>query len=264
MPKKPVEPPPMLPLACASDSPGAPGTGAESLLPALYRDGHVAAAVYSISAGRARVAVAPRELQPIVLPGGRALAIVSWFDYRDTSLGPYQELAVGIVVGSRRGLAPSLGLDLLSNNPDTGAWLLALPVSSALACQGGVELFGYPKTLCELRVEYSSKSCRGTVHGRSTPILGVSFHLGWGPKFPVRWLVTYSRKDGHLLRTRVKTRWQVTLCSGRGTSVEVKNPHHPLCQTLQQLELPNRPLFVLHGSQFSATLNEGERISAIR
>lgn len=229
------------------------------LLPAIYRDGRVMTAVYAIPFEAARAAVAPPELHPILLPAERAVAVVSWFDYRDTTLGPYHELGIGVVVSTRRRPAAAV-MDLMSSRPETGAWLVALPVSSALACRGGVEQFGYPKTVCDLSVQYSTSNCLAIVQQDSTPVLSLSLPLGRGPRFPVRTLVTYSRKDGHLLRTRIETRWNVTVCSGRATSLELHNPQYSLCQALQQLALPNKPLFVLHGDAFRATLTAGERV----
>ncbi len=228
-----------------------------SLLPAIYSDGRAATAVYSISPDRARAAVKPHELHPIELPGRRSIAVVSSFDYVETTLGPYRELAIGVVVSPNKHLGPPRGLDLLKPHPETGAWLLALPVSSKLACRGGVELFGYPKTECDLHVEHSSRKCVCLVEENSREIFKATFGLGWGPQFPVRSFVTYTEKGGRLLRTRVETQWRVTLCSGRGTTLEVANSSHPVCQAVQQLSLPNKPLFVLHGNQFRAILSAG-------
>ncbi len=233
-----------------------------SLLPAIYRDGRGVTAVYAISPEQARNAVMPRNLHPTVLPGQRALAVVSWFDYFDSTLGPYRELAVGVVVSPHRSFGLSSGFDLMSSNPETGAWLLSLPVSTGLACRGGVEIFGYPKIICNFGVEYLSRRCLVTVESESTAILWASFPLGWGPKIPVRWLVTYSEKDGQLLKARIEAHWQVTLSSGRGTSLQIRDPHHPLSQALQQLALPPKPLFVLHGDRFRAILSAGERVPA--
>ena len=231
-----------------------------SLLPAVYRNGRVATGVYAISPERARAAVKPPELHPIELPGHRAIAVVCCFDYLETSLGPYRELAIGVVVSPRRRTGPPRGLDLLSPHPDTGAWLLTLPVSSQLACRGGVELFGYPKMVSELRVEHPSKQCTCVVEDNSQQVFKAAFRLGWGPQFPVRSFVTYTQKDGQLLRTRVETQWRVTLSSGRGTTLEVANSSHPVCRAVHELALPNRPLFVLHGDQFEAILRPAEPI----
>jgi hypothetical protein len=226
-----------------------------SMLPAVYRDGRVATAVYAISPERARAAVGPRELHPIELPGRRSIAIVCCFDYLDTTLGPYRELAIGVVVSPNRRLGPPRGLDLISGDPDTGAWLLALPVSSELARRGGVELFGYPKTLCDLHVEQLSTQCSCIVEEDNTRIFAATFPLSWGPRFPVRCFVTYSEQDGRLLKTRVETQWRVTLASGRGMALAVTNSPHPVCQAVHQLGLPNKPLFVLHGDHFRAILS---------
>lgn len=202
----------------------------------------------------------PAELHPVELPGRRALAIVCSFDYFDTSLGPYRELALGIVVSTHRRLGLLNAFDLLSTSPLTGAWLLALPVTSDLACRGGIAAFGYPKSLCEISVERSSHHCRVFVKDAGYEVLRLFLPLGWGPKATVRRLVTYSQIDGQIIRTRIETQWRVTLSYGRAARLEISNQQHPLAVAAGQLALPNSPLFVLHGGQFRAILKPGERI----
>ncbi len=231
-----------------------------SMLPGIYRDGRVAAAVFVIPFDRARRAVTPPDLYPIALPGKRAFAVLCSFDYLDTTLGPYRELAIGVVASTEHRLGALRALDLLSAKTNTGAWVLALPVTSELACRGGIELFGYPKTTCGIDVEHSSSSCSTLVRDSADTIIRMSLPLGRGPKLPVRSLVTYAQRNGQLLRMRAETQWRVTVCSGRGARIEAQTPQHPLCRTLQQLELPNSPLFVLHGDRFRAILRAGERV----
>ena len=231
----------------------------DSMLPAIYRDGRVAAAVFPVSLTRARELV-PTELHPIELPRSRGLAVLCSFDYVDSTLGPYREFGVGIVVSSRRRFGSWQALDLISANPTTGAWLLALPVTSELACRGGVELFGYPKSVCSIDVQYSFNSCSVIVEENPAQTIRMTLPLRWGPRFPVRRLVTYSRKSGHLLRVRVETEWRVALCSGSGAQLELADAEHGLPQLIRRLELPRSPLFVLHGDRFRAILRAGERV----
>jgi len=245
-----------------AEDPTTSGTSAgeqESLLPAHFR-GRVAAAVFNIPLENARQSIGGDTLRPVQLPGRRSLAVLSIFEYFESPLGPYNEVSVGIVVQSKVGFGPFSALDLLSSRPDTGAWMLEMPVTSEKARRYGVELFGYPKTVASIDVQYSSNICLATVHEDHRPLLRVRLRCRRGLKLPVPWLVTYSQKSAEVLRTRIKTEWKVTLAPGAGSQFEITALDHPLSQKLLGLGLSKSPLIVLHGDRFSAILPAGERI----
>ena len=245
--------PPLSGIERGVDAPGL-------VLPAHFGDGRVAAAVFPIAYDRARELVSSPRLQPVQVFGGKALAVVCTFEYFDSPLGPYRELALGIVANCGPNHGPLSTLDLLSPRPNTGCWMLALPVTNETARQYGIELFGYPKTLASITVDHSSAACTTSVHDEGDLVLRAHIPLGMGPKIPVPCLVTYTTCAGDLLRTRIKTRWWVTLSRGGRATVEIGNLAHPLAQTLLQMNLPQSPLIVLHGERFRAILPAGERI----
>jgi hypothetical protein len=230
------------------------------LLPAQFSDGRVVAAVYSIPIECAREAVTPLQLYPIALPGQTALAVLCTFEYPQSSIGPYREFAVGIVVRSKPQSGPFSALDLFSTHPDTGAWMLSMPVTSEIARRYGVELFGFPKFVASIDVERLSSVCTTTVADGSSMLLRATVPLGPGVKMPVPWLVTYTQKASQVLRTRIKTKWWVTLSSGGGTRIEIADCDHPMTARLRALKVSKTPIFVLHGTRFRAILEAGERI----
>ena len=243
---------------------GGSAAGLEGLLLARFADGRVAAAVYTVPIERARAAVLPKQLHPVELPGRRALVLICTFDYLESTLGPYRELAVGVVVRTKPHSGAFSALDLFSTSPDTGAWILSMPVTSETARAYGVELFGFPKTLRSIDVQASTKICTTTVSEAGQRLLMTEVPLARGLKFPVPWLVTYTQKDGAVIRTRIKTKWWVTLSPGSGARIELAQGDHPIARELAQLELSKSPLFVLHGDRLKAILPAGERIEPIR
>jgi len=231
-----------------------------SLLPARFNDGRVVAAVFTIPFERAREAVTPPQLHPVEVPGKKAFAVICTFEYVDSSLGPYREFAVGVVARRGQSSGPLSTLDLFSTRPDTGAWIVAMPVTSEKARRYGVDLFGFPKTLMSVSVQRTSGSCSTAVLDDERPIVTTHVPLEFGPKIPVPWLVTYTSKSGQLLRTRIRTKWWATLSSGAKARVEITDSSHPLAQSLLQLGLPKSPLIVLHGERFRAILPAGEQV----
>ena len=125
-----------------------------------------------------------------------------------------------------------------------------MPVTTEVARHYGFELFGFPKSVESITVERLSRVCTTTVSSDGSVVLRTRVQLRPGLKIPVPWLVTYTQKTDSVLRTRIKTRWWVTLSPGIGSSVEIAQPEHPVALKLLQLRPSKSPLFVLHGERF--------------
>lgn len=235
------------------DSPRNSADPIEQLLPVRYRDGRVVSAFYLIKSSNARRAVACSKLHPVILPGKRSIVVLTLFDYLDTSIGPYREFSIGVLVSP----APRLTTNIISavtGAAALGAWILALPVTSQLACQGGIELFGYPKSLNCIDVQFTHDTCSYSVHDDSGESVAFSCPLKRGPKIWVTRLHTYSELNGQVLRTDIETRWQPAITNGKGARLRIGSEDQPIAAIAASLELPLEPIFLLHGSRFSATL----------
>ncbi|MBI4425289.1 MAG: acetoacetate decarboxylase family protein [Elusimicrobia bacterium] len=125
------------------------GTPAKS--PMFFRDLHMMGAVFLADFARVRAAL-PRECRPLRLPLGRALVAVHCMEYKDTDIGPYNEVALSVALRAGWLPLPSLAraaLDLRSRTMH--AHIHALPVTTELALHGGVDFFNYPKYLADIR-----------------------------------------------------------------------------------------------------------------
>lgn len=65
-------------------------------LPILYLRDYLFGLHFSADAKRVREIMPSRKMSPVALPGGRAIVAIVAFNYIDTTLGPYGELAVAI------------------------------------------------------------------------------------------------------------------------------------------------------------------------
>ena len=234
----------------------------DSLLPVKYSGGMVVAAVYLISSSTAHDITEGPKLHPFTLPGNRSVAVVTLFDYRTSSIGPYRELSIGVLASPVR---TSLGsvLSALTGSSPAGAWIFALPVSSPVACRGGIELFGYPKSLERIDVHVVNGICSYSVGDIGQELVSCKLPMSFGLKVPFRQLVTYSILNDRLIETKIPVKWCPTLSSGRGVRMHLGTPNQPLSQAIARLGLPNEPIFVLHGGGFGATLNAGRLCSGV-
>ena len=110
-------------------------------LPVRYTDGSALACIYRVDLAAAREVVSCELVEPLPV-GGKAMAQLMALEYRETSVGPYNELGVLVLV-RRRGRAPSSVKTLLApaRVEDAGWWIVNLPVTTGFACAAGRENF---------------------------------------------------------------------------------------------------------------------------
>ena len=134
-----------------------PGTeisvGTETVeMPILYFRDDAFGLFFTAEAAKVRAALPSDRLYPVQLPGGRALVVILAFNYIETTIGPYGEIAVvaPAVYGKRPpiGAVPAL---LEAGYPGFGMVVLHLPVTGTLARDGGRALWGYTKFVADMR-----------------------------------------------------------------------------------------------------------------
>jgi hypothetical protein len=118
-------------------------------LPVRVRDGDSWSAQFFVPASAAQAIVDPAGLQALRLLPRRAALIVAFARYRDSDLGPYEELAVTLLVrrrdtsarrASRRGRA------------EIGIYMHQLAQSQPLAVESSRAIWGYPSFLASVQI----------------------------------------------------------------------------------------------------------------
>jgi len=226
----------------------------ETLLPVRYVDGFVVSLVYFIESSVARGCIPQRNLHPLVLFGRRSVVVVTLFDFRSSSIGSYREVSVGILASPHQ-LRLRDVFQVLRGSAMAGAWIVALPVNQSLACKGGEELFGFPKSVKCINVHVSNDVCSFDIQDKCNELLAAQVALGPGVRLPVRRLVTYSELGGKLLETTIPVKWTPRLSMGAGSRLRVGKEGGDFANLLTRLELPPEPKFVLHGGGFEGILD---------
>ena len=120
---------------------GSPGKS-----PLFFRDLSMMGAVFLADFSKARAALPKRGYRPLKLPLGQALVAVHCLEYKDSDIGPYNEVSLSIAL--RRGWLPFLSLFQAARSLRSQvfhAYVKALPVTTEVAVHGGVDFFNYPK-----------------------------------------------------------------------------------------------------------------------
>jgi len=121
--------------------------GEAAKLPIFYYDGTAQTAVFPARLGALRRLLPDPRFVPARLAPGLGAVAVSCFEYRDTDIGPYNELAITIVLNNPPFASNLPGRALLAGlrSKQLHAWVHHLPVTTEIARAGGVDLYNYPK-----------------------------------------------------------------------------------------------------------------------
>ncbi|MGV1047713.1 MAG: acetoacetate decarboxylase family protein [Solirubrobacterales bacterium] len=138
--------------------------GEAAKLPIFYYDGTAQTALFPARLGALRRLLPDPRFVPARLAPGLGAVGVTCFEYRDTDLGPYNELAITVLLNDPRFATNLPGRALLASLRDNQlhAWVHHLPVTTEIARAGGVELYNYPKFIGSIEFDQggSRRTCR--------------------------------------------------------------------------------------------------------
>ncbi len=250
------------------DVPRVPHATSEGVveLPILYRD--VSNVIGLFMARRAGVEDILRGtgLVPAVVRGDEALVGVSFYEYRDTTVGVYNEVGSAIFVLREGERPPRLGLADMYVPPayrTIGAYVVDLPVTTAAANAAGRELWGYPKFITSIPFRLRGRSVDTSVLDPETrvPIVTFAGEMGPGLPAPPLGLMTYTRLEGALIRTHVDVRGWVTVHRPGSVRLCVGKSTHGMAGRLRSLGLSDvRPVLILRTDRFQSKLHAGRKL----
>jgi len=229
-------------------------------LPILYFRDDAFGLFFTAEAAKVRAALPSDRLYPVQLPGGRALVVILAFNYIETTIGPYGELAVALpaVYGRRPpiGAVPAL---LEAGYPGFGMVVLHLPVTGTLARDGGRELWGYTKFVADMEFTLTPEYQECRMGEEGVHILTLRVARGGFVRRDSKPLVTYSVLEGRLIRTTIPHRavYRTTL-GGKGSYLELGD--HEMADSIRSLGLSKKPVMTRYYVERGAILPAGEVI----
>jgi Acetoacetate decarboxylase (ADC) len=138
--------------------------GQPAKVPIFYYDGTATQAVFVARLGALRRLMPDPRFCPARLAPGLGAVAITCFEYRDTDIGPYNELAISVVLNEPWFLPNLPGLALISSlrRRQLHAWVHHLPVTTEIARAGGVDFYNYPKFIAGIDFDESDehRTCR--------------------------------------------------------------------------------------------------------
>jgi hypothetical protein len=204
-------------------------------LPILQKESSLVGLTMRVDLERARECVPPPfEPWPML---GKALAAFSTFEYRESSIGPYRELSVGVFV-RRKGSSPSWLRFLRDprSERDAALYIVNLPVTTEIARAAGVEIWGFPKYVAEIETRFRPDHVYVRLGGEVE--VRVNRHIG--PKAPGMAFTGFSVKDRRIIRTVLENEDVMTWGWTPRVSIEVLG-EGPTASTVSRLGLDKQP-----------------------
>jgi hypothetical protein len=210
-------------------------------LPAIVRDASTGNAIFMVSAATAQRLVGD-GFEVVEMAPGLTQLILGFVDYRDNDLGDYNEVMIIFMVRPRG--AP----------PETaGTFIYKLPVNQSFTCEAGCTIWGFPKSIEQIDIEYHSDraTCTLVMGGQHVFTLTVPRATAADAGAPDMEMTTYTYLDGPTALQFI-TGGAAAVSSG-ADGVELTLGSHPIADELRSLGLPTAPMMStwmehMHGS----------------
>jgi hypothetical protein len=197
-------------------------------MPCVVRDASAGTALFDVDAAAAR-ALVPGEFDLVESAPGRCQMVIAVIDYRDNDLGDYLELGITFFVTPAGG-----GGD----GDQAGTFITRLPVNQEFTCEAGRTIWGFPKTVEDIALDYADTSVTCTLRMDRALVLRLTLPRGGSDEMPPLPMTTYSLIDGVAQQTAFTqggTGSQVLL-GGDGVTLVLGD--HPVAKELATLGLP--------------------------
>jgi Acetoacetate decarboxylase (ADC) len=195
-------------------------------MPCVVRDASAGTAMFDVDLAAAR-ALVPDVYSPVETAPGRCQLAIAVIDYRDNDLGDYREVGLTFFVTPVGGAAD-----------DAGTFITRLPVDQQFTCEAGRTIWGFPKTVEDIGLDYAEASVICTLRMDGELVLRLTLPRGGGDEMPPLPMTAYTLIDGvpHATAfTQGGTGAQV-VPGGEGVSLELGD--HSVAKELAALGLP--------------------------
>ncbi len=229
--------------------------GERLMLPVFCRNNQTIGALFTASTRAVRPYMPVPDMALMEWSPGRCLVGINCFQYRDTDIGPYNEIVIAFLI-RHQGLHAyglTLGVQLLRARVLAYVW--QLPVTTQIALDGGKEIYGYPKFLADVSFTEADGRVRCSASAGGQQILTLEGPTGGGGALPAAAFVSYSMKGdiplvANILQNPIQASFRVFPRSAKLTLGD----EHPVACGLRSFELSDRPLVFTHAPKHQAIL----------
>lgn len=237
-------------------------------LPMLFYDVSVRQLNFFVEYGRALSKLEGTGLVPCRCFNGKALVSLIFYNYRDVSIGGYDEVTIVVVVRPESFPKPrSVLANLLRTEGarwTVGGYVLEMPVTIPQARAAGREIWGYPKFETTIPFKLSGREFEFGVMdpGTGESLLEVKGREGRGIRMRGFDLVTFSNHEEGILKTIIDVDAVYKNCRCHDLSISAGAGEHRFARSVRDLGLDRLKPFALQSTDsFRSRLNPGVRVA---
>lgn len=213
-----------------------PWSKGKACSPTFYRDFTAVNLVFAASYTQVVKQLPSRRLKPLRIAPWRALVILSFFEHRDTDIGPYNEFGVTIPVTVDRRTSVLRGaLQEIKRGPQT--YVLHLPVTTEIALDLGIEVANYPKFLAEIDFARADGWLTCSLREHDRPIVTATVRDPVTHPAGHSHLDLITLRDQRLLRSEFLLNVRALGQSNRRDDARLELGDHPVAESLRRLKL---------------------------
>ena len=226
-------------------------------LPILYNDASFVGVIYRVDPKKvAELLGASSPFEPLLV-FGKALCSVSAFEYRESTVGAYNEIALVIQV-KRKGTTPSLFRMMLDirKQEEQALWVVNMPVTTQEARAAGFEIWGYPKYVTRIDTDFAADHTHVTLENEFTLKMG---NPG-GLRIKGQPFANFTINEGHLIRTIVEVDNKVQFGAAGSVKLDIIG-NGPTAKSIKTLGLEKlRPTLIFRTDEWRSILPEGKHL----
>jgi hypothetical protein len=201
-----------------------------------------ASALYTADTVSARRLLPDARMRPVEVMPGRCLFSITGLHYRESDLGPYDELSLAVPIAF--GSHPLPALDALWKGVTRvlNAFVWQLPVTTQRACDAGVELAGFPKFVADIVFERDEQRLRFRLSEQGQAVMTLVVDAPDDPGERELKLRGYTMQDGVPLVSNLllrQTRFRDHL---QRDAARLELGSGALAESLRALRLSDRPV----------------------
>ena len=229
-------------------------------LPILYHRDDFFGLYFTVEAKKVEAILPTDKLYPILMPNGRALFAIGAYNYIDTSIGPYGEVAAAIpVIYGKKAPVGIVAALLESRYPGFGVLVQHLPVTKMEARDAGRGEWGYTKFIADMHFNIKADYLKCVMHEENEHILDLMVAKKGICLPDTKPLITYSVKESKLIKTIIPQKGFRCL-EIKPKESYVKFGKHHMAESIKELDISEKPFMSFYYPDRAAILPSGRVI----
>jgi len=218
----------------------------EITFPVMVSDASMLMNGFLVDAKAAQAMLAGTGFRVVEMFPGKAILQLLAVDYKENDLGDYNEGAIlfPVLTPGEKKPFPFFGALKRMGNGTLGNFVYRMPVDQEFTTHAGRYIWGFPKWVSRVDIEFGPRIARGTFIDEDELIYSITAKTG-GDKTPDdQRAASLAIRDGRAWKT-----YGTNTSSGLTFSLGGETPDigdsHPLAKELRTLGLPKKPMFTV-------------------